>query len=253
MSNRVAVVTGGGSGIGAAVARRLVAADVDVVIVGRRIEVLDDTAADLGGLGGRVVTVAADLGASETPALIVDRTLAEFGRIDHLVNNAAFIRNRLIDDVTPADFSAAVAVNMAGSFFLIQAALPSLRESPCAAIVNVTSAAAALARPTQSVYGMTKAAVEHMTRSLAMELAPTVRVNTVAPGPTETGMMSLSGADGADARRAALRRELPSGRIGEPDDVARWVTMLLEPESVWVTGATLRIDGGRVLGSPESK
>lgn len=253
MTQRVAIVTGAGSGIGAATARRLAAQGVRLALVGRRQAALDATAASCARDGeARVVTVAADLEDLVTPQLVVEQTLDAFGQIDHVVNNAAYIRNVRLSDVTQDDVRAAAAINMSAPLFLIQAALPALLLSSGASVVNVSSAAASMARPTQTVYGMTKAALEHMTRSLAIELAPSIRVNAVAPGPTDTEMMARSGGADADERRRVLRDAVPLGRLGTADEVARWIVELLHPDSAWVTGVVLPIDGGRILGDPGS-
>lgn len=249
MRDRVVIVTGAGSGIGAAVAERLAVRGAHAVFVGRRAERLEQTAERARALGAQTLAVPTDLASPDSPGAIVRRTLDRFGRVDAIVNNAANIVNEPFAEVRREDFDVTVAVNMRAAFFLIQEALPALREAPAPAVVNVSSAAAAMARDTQAVYGMTKAALEHLTRSLAMELAPHVRVNAVAPGPTETDMHTTYAAD-AGERKERLRAAVPTGRLGRPEEVAEWIVRLLEPEAAWVTGVTLHVDGGRVLGPP---
>jgi NAD(P)-dependent dehydrogenase (short-subunit alcohol dehydrogenase family) len=251
MDNRVAIVTGGGSGIGAATARLLAARGLTVALVGRRRESLDAVRAELEAAGGRAVTVPADLAARGAPWEIVDAVLAQAGRIDVLVNNAASFKLHVLEEVTLDEFDDHVAVNVRAAYFLAQAALPSLRASPAAVIVNVSSAAAAMYRRRQTLYGLTKAALEHMTMNLAAELAPDrIRVACVRPGPVATELHTSAVAD-PRARLAELGQLVPLGRVGEPEDIARWIWHLVDRDAEWVTGTVLSIDGGRVLGPPE--
>jgi meso-butanediol dehydrogenase/(S,S)-butanediol dehydrogenase/diacetyl reductase len=251
MDNRVAIVTGGGSGIGAATARLLAANGLTVALVGRRRESLDAVRAEVEAAGGRPIVVPADLAERGAPWEIVDAVLAQTGRLDVLVNNAASFKLHVLEEVTLDEFDDHVAVNVRAAYFLAQAALPSLRASPAAVIVNVSSAAAAMYRRRQSLYGLTKAALEHMTMNLAAELAPDrIRVACVRPGPVATELHTGAVADPA-ARLAELGRLVPLGRVGEPEDIARWIWHLVDSDAEWVTGTVLSIDGGRVLGPPE--
>jgi len=251
MDKRVAIVTGGGSGIGAATARLLAGQGITVALVGRRREPLDAVRADVEAAGGRALAVQADLAERRAPWEIVDAVLAQTGRLDVLVNNAASFKLHPIEEVTLDEFDDHFAVNVRTPYFLVQAALPSLRASPAAVVVNVSSAAAAMYRHRQSLYGLTKAALEHMTMNLAAELAPDrIRVACVRPGPVATDIHTAAVAD-PQARLAELGRLVPLGRVGKPEDVAGWIWHLVDRDAEWVTGAVLSIDGGRVLGPPE--
>lgn len=250
MENRVAIVTGAGSGIGEAAARTLAQRGLDVALVGRRQDRLDAVAAAIESRGGRAFAVPADLAAHRAPWDVVERVLAETGRLDVLVNNAASFQLRLVDDVSLDEFDDHVAVNVRAPFFLVQAALSALRASQTAVVVNVSSVAAVMYRRRQSVYGLTKAALEHLTKNLAAELAPDgIRVACVRPGPVATEIHTRAGDDPA-AALAKLERLVPLGRLAEPEEIARWIAHLVDPEAGWVTGAVLTIDGGRVLGPP---
>jgi NAD(P)-dependent dehydrogenase (short-subunit alcohol dehydrogenase family) len=223
-----------------------------VALVARRAETLDRVADEITAAGtGAAFTLPTDLADAAAPAALVSSVVDRAGRLDVVVNNAAFFRLELVADFTVADFDEHLAVNLRAPYFLVQAALPHLQASPAAVVVNISSAAAAMYRPRQTVYGLTKAALEHMTRNMALELAPhRIRVNAVRPGPVDTPFHRQAVAD-PDARIAELGRLVPLGRVGQPEDIARWVGHLVDPAAEWVTGSVLVIDGGRVLGPPE--
>ncbi len=252
MEDRVAIVTGAGSGIGAATARVLAERGLTVALVGRRRERLDAVVEDVVSAGGRAFSVPADLSREREPWAVIDTVLAEAGRVDVIVNNAASFRLKLIEEFTLEDFDDLVAVNVRAPYFLVQAALPALRSSPAPVVVNVSSAAAAMYRKRQTVYGLTKAALEHMTMNMAAELAPDrIRVACVRPGPVATEIHVGYVAD-AEAHLQRLGSFVPLGRVGEPAELARWVAHLVDRDAAWVTGVVLTIDGGRVLGPPEA-
>lgn len=247
LTGAVVVVTGAGSGIGAAVARRLGAAQATVVLVGRRESMLRAVAEDVAGAGGSALCVPADLSDPDVPAHIVRRTVDEFERIDGLVNNAATVRHLPLDQWSVPGFDEHVAVNVRAPYFLTQAALPHLRRSKVRSVVNVSSSSGTLRRRGQSVYGMTKSALDYLTQSLAGELAAEgVRVNCVAPGPVDTPIHA-SWADDLEAAHAWLRSQVPLGRMGTAEEVAHWIVMLLTPTASWLTGAVIPIDGGQVI------
>jgi NAD(P)-dependent dehydrogenase (short-subunit alcohol dehydrogenase family) len=243
-------VTGGGSGIGASVARRFAERGVAVALVGRIREKLEAVAGEISATGGIAHPVAADLAEPSAPAAVITETLDALGRIDVIVNNAGTASVTALEQVTVEQFDREFAVNVRAALFLVQAALPALRRSDSASVVNVGSAAAWIYRPGQGVYGGSKAALEYVTRSLAAELAPVrIRVNCVVPGPVDTPILDQI-ADDVDAAKAHLVRMTPLGRMGTPDEVASWIVQLTEPEASWVTGAVLHVDGGRTLGPP---
>ena len=245
---RVAVVTGAGSGIGAAAARVLADRGCAVVLVGRREELLREVAA---GLAAAAVVVA-DLAEPDSYRRVVEATLASFGRLDVLVNNAAVIRNGPLDTFTIEEFDQHVAINLRAPFFLTQAALPSLRTGDSAAVVNISSSVGSIVKPGTTLYSVTKAGLEYMTRANAFELAQwRIRVNCIAPGPVDTPIHATYSDDLEETYRD-LGRRIPLGRIGRVDDVARWVWLLAAPATEWTTGNIGHVDGGQVLGLPES-
>ena len=246
---RVAIVTGAGTGIGAGIARRLAVDEFELVLVGRRPEPLEQVRAEL---GGRTLVIAADVGAPSAPGLIVNGARESFGRIDVIVNNAAVIRTGPLDAFDRGLFDQHYAVNVAGPFFLVAAALPLLRASPDAAVVNISSSVGSIVKPGNMLYGSTKAALEYLTRAWAYELAADgIRVNCVAPGPVDTPIHATY-SDDLDATYADLARRVPLGRIGTGEDIAGWVSFLVGPDSRWSTGNVIHADGGQVLGLPQA-
>ena len=243
-------MTGGGSGIGAAAARLLAERGLTVAIVGRGAERLADVAAEIAAAGGAALPVPADLGEAAVPQAIVDTVLERTGRLDVIVNNAAAFWLRPFGEYTLEDVDAHLAANVRAPFLLVQAALPALRRSSAPAVVNVSSAAAVMYRPGQAVYGLTKAAIEHMTKQLAFELAPDrIRVNCIRPGPTDTPIHRA--VPDPEERLRTLGELTPLGRVGRPEEIAWWIAALIDPQAEWVTGAVIPVDGGRVLGPPE--
>jgi len=240
------IVTGAGTGIGAATARRLAAGGWKVALVGRRAGLLDQVAADIAQAGGRAVTMVLDLQDPSAAKIIVERTTQAFGEIDALVNNAAVIKVMPLADFTLDILDQHWAVNIRAPFLLTQAASPWLRKKG-GAIVNISSSSGTLLRPGQSVYGMTKSALEYLTRSLAGELAQhKIRINALALGPVDTPIHQTWATD-LKAAYEWLANQVPLGRIANADEIARWIEILISPDAGWMTGAVIPLDGGQVL------
>jgi NAD(P)-dependent dehydrogenase (short-subunit alcohol dehydrogenase family) len=249
LTGRTVVVTGAGTGIGRAVALRLLDTGTNVVLVGRREAPLRDVALQASGgeEPGDSLVAAADVGdAGEIDRVAFD-AVARFGGIDGLVNNAGLARFGPIEGAKAIDMDAMLDANLRGPVHLIRACLPMLRERE-GCVVNVSSVGGVLAMPNRALYGATKAALNSLTRSLARELAPGVRVNAILPGPVDTPMyddMALDPQRSLELRNN-LVSETPMGRFGRPSEIAAWVCALLDPElSSWVTGTLLTVDGGR--------
>jgi meso-butanediol dehydrogenase / (S,S)-butanediol dehydrogenase / diacetyl reductase len=248
---RVAVVTGAGTGIGAATARLLAEKGLAVALVGRRRALLEETAASIAADGGRAHVLADDLADPEAPARIVEGTLEALGGLDVLVNNAATIKTGPLEAYSLEDFDRHVAVNIRSIFFLVQRALPALRASSDAAVVNISSVVGSIVKPGNLLYGMTKAAVEYMSKALAHELAADrIRVSCIASGSVKTPIHLLWAGSIENAERDLVPR-IPIGRMAEPEEIAYWVHQLVAPETGFMTGDVLHIDGGQILGNPE--
>lgn len=247
-AKRVALVTGGGTGIGAATARQFAAGGVAVAVVGRRLAPLDETVAAVRTAGGEAMAIPTDLADPQAPQRIINSIVNAWGRVDVLVNNAAAIQHLPIEQATLELFDLHMAVNVRAPFFLTQAALPYLRQSDSAAIVNISSSSGSLAIPAQSMYGTSKAALEYQTRSLAAELAPMgIRVNAIAPGPVDTPIHLTWAGDDVAGAYERMTRELPLGRMGTADELASWIVWLASPSASWVTGVVIAVDGGQTL------
>jgi NAD(P)-dependent dehydrogenase (short-subunit alcohol dehydrogenase family) len=246
--SRVAIVTGAGTGIGAAAARALVKEGLRVALVGRRLQPLQAVADEL---GDTAVCIAADVGDSTAAQAIVTGTLDALGRIDVVVNNAAMIRTGPLESITRELFDAHYAVNVAGPLFLLSAALPALRVAETPSVINIGSSLGSILMPDTMLYGSTKAALEYLTRAWAHELAADqIRVNCVAPGPTRTPIHATYSEDLA-ATYADLDARIPLKRMGQPEDVATWVAFLASAQTAWTTGNVIHVDGGQVLGRPD--
>jgi pteridine reductase len=239
---RVALITGAGKRVGAVIARTLHAAGYDVALHYRR------SAADAMALAleleqrraDSTLTVPAELADVEQLPALIEQVLERFGRLDALVNNASAFFATPLATATPAQWNALFAANAQAPFFLAQAALPALHNTR-GAIVNLIDIYAERPLAEHPLYCMTKAALAAMTRSLALDLAPAVRVNGVAPG----AVLWPSDGKSYDDQQALLART-PLQRAGRPEDVASAVLWLLR-DAPFVTGQIIRVDGGRTL------
>ena len=240
---QVALVTGAARGIGRACALALAQAGADVALGLRDARTGGDLAKEIEGLGRRALPLQMDMTRLAEVRAAIDGAVAHFGRLDILVNNAGLAPENPAEDVREEDFDLTLAVNLKGTFFASQAAGRVMIRQKYGRIVNLGSQAGFVALPTESVYCMTKAAISHLTRCLAVEWARhNITVNAVAPTFIRTPGTSECLAN--DAFRADVLSRIPLGRIGEPMEVAAAVVYLASPAASLVTGTTLLIDGG---------
>ena len=241
-SVRVVAVTGAGTGIGRATARAFAAEGAHVVAIGRRSEPLRQTAAG----HDRITPLSVDITADGGPERIARSVSEGFGRLDALVNNAGIVHGGALGGLTAPRIAAQLATNLVAPILLAQAALP-LLEAAGGVIVNVSTAVGQRAWPGNSVYAATKAALDLLTRSWAVELAPRgVRVVAVAPGAIDTPIGAHQGL--TPERLAAVRNwqlaHTPLARIGRPEEVAWAIVQLAAPAASFITGVVLPVDGG---------
>jgi C-7 ketoreductase len=242
LAGRRVIVTGGGSGIGRAAARRFAEVGDQVLIVGRRLRSLEETA----NRNPRIRPFAADLAEPGGPARVIEHAVEVFGRVDVLVNNAAITRPALLGEIDAEAARQQVATNLLAPLALAQEALPSLRETR-GVIVNVTSNPPLRGWTRNSVYGATKVALDFLTRTWAVELGSSgIRVVSIAPGATDTPVLLNAGltSEEVTARERSGLTRIPLGRRARPEEIAWWIVTVTGPEAGYVTGAVLRVDGG---------
>jgi len=233
------LITGGSSGIGLATARRLGAAGAELCLVGRGQAGLDVAAA---AIGGRTWTCTCDVADVDQVAGLVQHVRARWDSLDGLVNCAGVAPMASAEDTPPEVWDHAFAVNVRGPFLLVKGLLPVLRAAAAPAVVSVSSTLAVKAIPGMAAYNAAKAALNQLTRSLALELAPKVRVNAVMPAVVDTPIHATRNLSRAQVE--AMGALHPLGRLGRPEDVAELIMFLLSEASSWMTGAVIPIDGG---------
>ncbi len=255
LQGHVAIVTGAGRGIGRATALELARMGADVVVAELDTDGADKTAALVKDAGRRAAVIPTDVTKRSNLAALVDRTVAAFGRIDVLVNNAGIYRAAATLDVTEEHWDAIMTINARAVFFASQAVLPIMIAARRGAIVNLASMAGKIGSRTNLPYNVSKAAVISMTKSLALaHAADGIRVNCVCPGFVETDMWhqvareqgTLLGQTPEEFTRRRVE-SVPLGRMERPEDVAAVIGFLASPRAGYMTGQALSIDGGLVM------
>ena len=242
LDGRVAVVTGAGRGIGAAIAEAFAEVGADVVIGARTESQLAAVAERVAAAGRRAAIVPADLSTREGMAALVDRAAQDFGRIDVVVNNVGGSMPMPFLGTSEATFEDALHWNVTTAFNLTQLAVPQLLESGGGSVINIASAVGRFADRGFCAYGTAKAAMIHLTKNLAADLAPRIRVNAIAPGAIATSALDI--VLGNERIRTAMVEGTPLKRLGNVGDVAAGAVYLASPAAGYVTGRVLDIDGG---------
>jgi NAD(P)-dependent dehydrogenase (short-subunit alcohol dehydrogenase family) len=243
LSGRVVIVTGGTRGIGRALAEGFVAAGARVVVASRKEEACKETEQHLEALGGQALGVPTHLGDLESLRALVRKTVDVFGGIDVVVNNAANALALPHGEYTPEAWTKSLDVNLRGPVFLVQEALPYLKQSEHAAVLNVVSGAAFLFSSTVSLYGIGKAGLMAATRSMAAEFAPHgIRVNALSPGTIDTDMVRKNP---AEAQTEMTKIQLMP-RIADPDEMVGPALLLVSDAGSFITGHVVFADGGMV-------
>lgn len=246
---RVTIITGAGSGLGRALALSLAAKQRPLLLIGRDQARLEQTLRACMMAGAQADScriLAKDVTRRDTAESVVSTAMRAYGGIEALVNNAAVAQAGELASTRSEDWWEMLQTNVIAPADLIKHATPALRESS-GAVVNIGSIGGALALPGRAMYGASKAALAHMTRSLARELAPRIRVNAIVPGAIDTDMYEKLGLDesAVGELRAEMIRSTPLGRMGRVEDVVPWIELLLGPAGRWMTGSLLVVDGGR--------
>lgn len=246
LQDKIAVVTGGNSGIGLATAHEFKAQGARVIIIGRKAEAVAQAAQEI---GGDTLAVTADVSRVADIDRAFQTIREKVGHIDVLFVNAGVAKFVPLADTDEATFDEMTNANFKGAYFTVQRALPLLSEG--ASVIITSTTAVHFGMPGASVYAAGKAALNSLAKTFAMELAPKkIRVNVVSPGPISTpifGKMGMSKED-LDKTSAAILAQVPLGRMGEADEIAKAVTYLASSDSAFVTGTELLIDGGLAQG-----
>lgn len=243
LDDKVAVITGGGRGLGAAIALAFAEAGADVVVASRTQAQLNAVAEQVRAAGRRAHTVAADLAHPEVTAQLADQAVEAFGKLDIVVNNVGGTMPNTLLTTTTKEFKDAFTFNVATAHALTVAAAPlMLQHSGGGSIINITSTMGRLAGRGFAAYGTAKAALSHYTRLAALDLCPRIRVNAIAPGSILTSALDVVAAN--DELRAPMEKATPMRRLGDPVDIAAAAVYLASPAGSFLTGKTLEVDGG---------
>ncbi len=244
LSGQFAIVTGGGAGIGKAIALELARCGAGVAICGRRPEPLAETADEIGALGRRVFTGQVDVADSASVVSFVANAVKEFGKIDILVNNAGVTKDNLLMRMTEEEWDAVLDTNLKGAFLFSKALARPMMKQRSGTIVNIASVVAQIGNAGQCNYSASKAGLIAMTKSMAKELASRgIRVNAVAPGFITSRMTDAI----PDDLKQKMLEHIPAARFGNPEDVAKAVAFLCSSDASYITGQTLAVNGGLAM------
>jgi meso-butanediol dehydrogenase/(S,S)-butanediol dehydrogenase/diacetyl reductase len=252
LDGKVAIVTGGGTGIGRAIAQRFHEEGAFVSVFGRRQEKLEESCRIISPSGERVLAVAGDITSEADIHRLVDATVQRAGKIDIVVNNAGVMRFGKLEETPVAEWDAMMKANAFGPWRLMALVLPVMRRNGGGSIVNLSSLAGIKAFPGSGIYCASKTALQTLSQVMAMEAAPDkVRVNCILPALVEDTELAnpIFGPENIPAFWERLRPLHPLGRNGKPEDIAGAALFFASDESEWITGTLLSVDGGRHLAT----
>jgi NAD(P)-dependent dehydrogenase (short-subunit alcohol dehydrogenase family) len=247
LPGKVAFVTGGGSGIGRACAQLFAREGARVAVAGRRAEPLGAVAAEIANAGGEALAMPCDVTEAHQVEQAIRSTAARFGRLDIVVNSAGALLVASAEETSEADWDRLLAVNLKGTFLVSRAALPELRKSGKGSIVNIGSVLGLVGMKKRAAYAAAKGGVTLLTKAMALDHAHEgIRINCICPALVETELVRglFENAPDPEAVRRSRIEQIPLGRLGQPEDVARLALFLASEESSWITGAALPLDGG---------
>jgi 2-dehydro-3-deoxy-D-gluconate 5-dehydrogenase len=244
LKGKSGIVTGGGSGIGKAIAKGLVQAGAEIVIVGRNRERLEKAATEIEKFGGPVIALQADISKIEEIKKVVDRAVKEFGKIDFLFNNAGIVRRAPSEDFTEKDWDETISANLKGPFFLAQAvARVMISQKRKGKIINTSSLAAVQGGKRVPAYAASKGGLSQVTKSMANDWAKyNILVNAIGPGWVKTELTEPLQQD--RERYAEITNRIPLGRWADPEDLMGAAVFLASDASDYITGQTIFVDGG---------
>ncbi|BCJ85152.1 3-oxoacyl-[acyl-carrier-protein] reductase [Effusibacillus dendaii] len=245
MSEKVAIVTGASRGIGRAVALELAARGIKVVVnfAGNQ-SAAEEVVSQIQQSGGQAIAVQGNVAVVQDAEKLVNTALETFGRVDILVNNAGITRDNLLIRMKEEEWDEVIAINLKGVFNCTKAVTRPMMKQRYGRIINITSVVALMGNPGQANYTAAKSGVIGLTKSNARELASrNITVNAVAPGYIQTDMTAALNED----VKQALNQQIPLGRLGDPQDVAKAVAFLASDDASYITGQVLSIDGGMVM------
>jgi len=247
LTGKVAVVTGGGTGIGRAIAQAFGKEGAKVGVVGRRREKLDETVRAVRDAGGEAISLVCDVAKAQEAQKAIADTEKEFGRVNVLVNNAGVLSVSTIESISEAEWDHVMATNLKGPFLMCRAALPAMRRAGGGSIVNIGSILGLVAMKDRAAYCASKGGVTMLTKAMAIDHAhEKIRANCICPSIVETELVRdlFSGNEAGQKAREARLATLPLGRFGKPKDIAELAVFLASDESSWMTGTAIPLDGG---------
>ena len=247
LAGKVALITGGGTGIGRAIALAFAREGASVAVAGRRLEKLREVIREIEQGGGKGLAMECDVSQSKEVERAVRGTTERFGRLNVLVNNAGALSATTVEGISEEEWDRLMAVNMKGPFLMSRAVLPEFRKAGGGAIVNIGSVLGLVAVKDRAAYCASKGGVTMLTKAMALDHAhENIRVNCICPSIVETELVKgvFNQTEQGQAMRKARIATIPLGRIGRPEDVAELAVFLASEESSWLTGAAIPLDGG---------